>query len=94
MKRLRILCAKKISDGPLAGSITHVGGVNETGDKWAISTKEAIMGINSGTWEFYISENCEELQVTVCTSTDSKFFLSAKGQGYLHNLLEDLPDCP
>ena len=94
MKRLRILCAKKISEGPLVGSITHIGGVNGTVDKWTISIKEAIEGINSQTWEFYIAENREELQVIICTSTDSESILSAKGQGYLHNLLEDLPECP
>ena len=94
MKRLRILCAKKGVQGVLKGQITHIGGVNGTGDKWNISTKEAIEGINSKTWEFYITENLEELKVTVSTSTDSDPILSAKGQGYLHNLVEDLPECP
>ncbi|TXE13459.1 hypothetical protein [Algoriphagus aquimarinus] len=85
---------KKISEGSLVGSITHIGGVNGTGDKWTISTIEAIEGINSRTWEFSITENREELQVSVCKSTDPESILSAKGQCYLHNLLEDLPECP
>jgi len=88
-----VFYVKKISRGPFKGDITHIGGISETGENWNISIKEAIQGINSGNWEFYLVEKLEEIEVSICTLYDSETFLSTKGQGYLHNLLEDLPEC-
>ncbi|MCE7056285.1 DUF3892 domain-containing protein [Algoriphagus sp. AGSA1] len=92
MKRLRILCTKKLTQGTFEGDITHIGGVNGTGEKWNISVKEAVDGIMSGAFEFYIVEQFEEINVQVTGEIEKS--LTAKGQGYLHNLLLDLPDCP
>ena len=93
MERFRIFFVKKTTKGPSEGDITHVGGINELGEKWSISIDEAIEGINAGIWEFYLVENFEEIPVNICTLNASETFLTAKGQGYLHNLLEDLPEC-
>lgn len=93
MIRFRVFYVKKISQGPMKGDITHIGGINEAGENWNISVNEAIEGINSGNWEFYIVEKLEEVQVSSCTVNDSETFLSTIGQGYLHNLLEELPEC-
>ena len=54
--------------------------------------KEAVHGIMSGAFEFYIVEQFEEINVQVTGEIEKS--LTAKGQGYLHNLLLDLPDCP
>ena len=93
MEKFRIFFVKKTTKGPSEGDITHVGGINELGEKWSISIDEAIEGINAGIWEFYLLENFEEIPVNICTLNASETFLTAKGQGYLHNLLEDLPEC-
>ncbi|WP_057940274.1 DUF3892 domain-containing protein [Algoriphagus resistens] len=92
MKRLRILCSKKLPKGTFEGDITHIGGVNGTGEKWNISVREAVEGINSGVFEFFVVEQFEEINVKV--TGDIEKSLTALGQGYLHNLLLDLPDCP
>lgn len=92
MKRLRILCTKKLIRGTFEGDITHIGGVNGNGDKWNISVREAIEGIKSGTFEFFIVEQFDEINVRITGETEKT--LTATGQGYLHNLLLDLPDCP
>lgn len=72
--------------------ITHVGGVNGTGERWNISISEAIKEIELGSFQFYIKEKSGEIPVIV--DGDIEKSLIAKGLGYLHNLLEDLPDCP
>ena len=93
MNRFRVHYVKKISAGPMKGDVTHIGGITEEGENWNISATEAIERINSGTWEFYMVERFEEIQVNICTANNSETFLSTKGRGYLHNLLEDLPEC-
>ncbi|MEB2778100.1 DUF3892 domain-containing protein [Algoriphagus sp. D3-2-R+10] len=92
MKRLRILCSKKNSKATFNHDITHIGGVNGTGEKWTISVRDAIAGIQSGLYEFYIVEHFKELDVRI--TGDIEKSLTATGHGYLHNLLDDLPDCP
>ncbi|MEB2778605.1 DUF3892 domain-containing protein [Algoriphagus sp. D3-2-R+10] len=92
MKRLRILCSKKNKKETFNRDITHIGGVNGTGEKWTISVHDAIAGIHSGLYEFYIVEHLKELDVRI--TGDIEKSLTATGQGYLHNLLDDLPDCP
>mgnify|MGYP003651715507 CR=1 FL=1 len=92
MKRLRILCSKKLSKGTFEGDISHIGGVNGTGEKWNISVEEAIEGTQSGLYEFYMVDGFEEINVKV--TGDIEKTLTAVGNGYLHNLLLDLPDCP
>jgi len=93
MKRIRILCTKKAVSGNFIGEITHIGGVNGTGDKWSLTVGEAIKGLEAGEWEFYIQERLEEIPV-IGQITGATKSLTAIGQGYLHNLLEDLPECP
>ncbi len=93
MERFRIFYVKKIKEGPSAGDISHIAGINELGKKWSVSVEEAIEGMNARIWEFYVMENFEEIPVHICALSGSETFLSAKGMGYLHNLLEDLPEC-
>lgn len=91
MKRLRILCSLKSDLGNQKKLITHVGGVNGSGERWTISNKEAISGLHSGHYEFYIVEKFKELKVTIEGVEFPTLFSS--GNGLSHNLLEDLPDC-
>ena len=92
MKRLRILCTRKISKETFNGDISHIGGVNGGGEKWNIAVKEAVEGIQSGLYEFYMVDGFEEINVNISGNIEKT--LTAIGKGYLHNLLFDLPDCP
>ncbi|MEB2780452.1 DUF3892 domain-containing protein [Algoriphagus sp. C2-6-M1] len=92
MKRLRILCSEKKKKGTFNRDIIHIGGVNGNGEKWTISVHDAIAGIRSRLYEFYIVEHFIEIEVRI--TGDIEKSLTATGQGYLHNLLDDLPDCP
>ncbi len=72
--------------------ILKIGGVNNTGQRWAISTKEAIEGIRSGNWELFVLANTNEIPVRIKETEDTPPILFAQGDGYLHNILEDLPE--
>lgn len=92
MKRFQVLWAKRKTRGPQKGELLHIGGINGAGEICNIPIDEAIQGINSGSWEFYLVENLQEIPVTICSLDESETFLSSKGHGYLHNLLEELPE--
>lgn len=91
MKRLRILCSKKNNSKEYNPEITHIGGVNGTGDRWSISVQEAIKGIQSGQFEFYIVEDFKEINASIIDRDLPSLFVTSPG--HLHNFLEDLPDC-
>lgn len=96
MSRLRIHFIKKeaLSADPerITQKIIQIGGINNTGERWMISTEKAIEGINQGTWQLYILENQKEINVKTTISTDGILSLTATGGGYIHNLLDDLPE--
>lgn len=92
MSRLRIHFAKKEVTGSGSIAISQIGGINNTGERWVISAEKAIEGINNGTWDFFILENHHEISVKVNNLTLGIPTLTAIGEGYLHNLLEDLPE--
>lgn len=92
MTRLRIHFIERKNSQTDSSSISQVGGINNTGERWMISAKKAIEGINEGLWEFYILEDKNEVNVKTTISKDGIPCLIAIGGGYLHNLLEDLPE--
>ncbi|WP_215224673.1 DUF3892 domain-containing protein [Echinicola shivajiensis] len=71
MRRLKIQCVNKIEKGPLKGSIERIGGLNENGERWNITVEEAIKGIQSGLWEFYIIQEKLEESITFSTSEET-----------------------
>ncbi|MDR7130510.1 hypothetical protein J2X69_002866 [Algoriphagus sp. 4150] len=92
MKRFQILWATKRTSGPFKGELMSIGGINESGELWNISVDQAIEGIKTGIWEFYVVENLLEIPVSICTLNESETFLTSRGHGYLLNLLEELPE--
>ncbi len=92
MTRLRIHFIERETKRTDSFSISQVGGINNTGERWVISAQKAIEGIINGTWDFFILENHHEISVKAIHSTERTPILIAIGEGYLHNLLEDLPE--
>ena len=89
----RVLCINK-SDRPNPWErITHIGGVNSDGSRWRITQGEAIQGIESGKWSFYVDRGGNRVRVIVATSRFGNKYLKTEPDGEQPDNLLSLPEC-
>lgn len=77
--------------------ITHVGGiagVSDAGGAWKVTLEEAIRGIESGQWSFYVKEDGRAVDVFVEVGPDGGKYLKTEADGAEPDTLLGLPECP
>lgn len=90
--KVEIKCVNK-SDRPNPHErIRAVGGFHN-GKSWKLSQEDAIKGIESGRWEFFVNVRQQVVKVIVATSRFGHKYIKTVNDGEAPNNLLSLPEC-
>ena len=91
--RHEIKCINKTDRYNTHERIRNIGGPNADGTRWKVTQPEAITGIESGKWAFYVSRAGHTVDVIVATHNGNKYIKTVADGVQPDNLLE-MPECP
>ncbi|HEJ7891026.1 DUF3892 domain-containing protein [Serratia liquefaciens] len=90
----QVTCIKKSHRQNAHERIQTIGGMNANGTRWSLSQVEAIAGIESGKWRFWVKANDKSVWLIVSTSAAGNKYLKTQNDGEQPNNLLSLPECP
>lgn len=93
MSSHEVKCINKSNRSSAHERITHIGGLNPDGTPWKLKQEDAISGIESGKWKFYVSANGKTAWVIVAKSANGNKYLKTENDGEHPNNLLSLPEC-
>lgn len=92
-QNVEVMCINKTPRNEPHLRIRNIGGVNPDGKRWRLSEEDAIDGIESGKWQFYVSRGGHTVWVIIATRLGRKY-LKTQNDGEQPDNLLSLPECP
>lgn len=89
-----ILCISKSDRMNPHERITHIGGKNPDGKRWRLTQEDAIRGIESSKYAFYVHKAGRTVNVIVATSAYGHKYIKTTADGIHPDNLLSLPECP
>ena len=93
-QRVEIDCINKSGRKNPHERILFVGGPNPSGTRWKLSHEQAIDGIKTAKWAFYVKVGGHPLAVLVARSPRGQEYLKTEADGAEPASLLRLPECP
>jgi len=89
----QVTCINKSDRYNAHERIRFIGGVT-AGSRWKMSQEDAIAGLESGKWQFYVSVGGKTARVIVAKSASGHKYLKTENDGEQPDNLLSLPECP
>ena len=93
-ENIQIQCINKSDRLNAHECIKSIGGTNPDGGRWKLTLEQAIQGIESGKWTFYVNVNGKAVGVIIAKSASGHKYLKTQNDGEQPNNLLSLPECP
>lgn len=91
----RVRCIRKTDRSSPYERIRAIGGLNPDGKRWELTTDQAIQGIESGRYAFYVERPAgDRVKVVVAKTAAGRKYLKTEADGDTPNNLLALPECP
>jgi len=90
---IQVKCIRKTDRYDPHERIHGIGGTNAGGGQWYLTQPQAIEGIESGKWDFYVYAEDKSVRVVVAIRLGRKY-LKTEADGEQPNNLLSLPECP